>query len=302
MEGAATATFSWDSARWLIVSRRRCDEAREGVGPPPGGTRKPMKQAINQPTASADGAAVDGTAGPTDEVDGEEDEHPRRFFFVHVMKTGGTTVFRRLGGGSHRSEARSEYPFTPEEIYPNASDGDTFIDQPHIQPRVLFERWAARSDEIRCVMGHLPFGVVGEFGAPFTTLTVLRDPVERTLSYLRHRREHEPDQSKVELEAIYDDPDLFSWCIHNHMVKMLGCEFAEVPGGMYSPVEFRREHLERAKQVLTAIDVVGLQDQLEDFMDELNRRFGWDVGPPLHGKPNRAGGGLWRAARAHRRR
>ncbi len=59
-------------------------------------------------------------------------------------------------------------------------------------PHLLLERWKARRDEIRVVTGHFPLCVTELLDADFATFTVLRDPVERTLSYLRHHRDTTP--------------------------------------------------------------------------------------------------------------
>jgi hypothetical protein len=46
-------------------------------------------------------------------------------------------------------------------------------------------------------------------------------------------------------------------------------------------VTFEPHHLELAKERLATVDVVGVQERFEDFCDELERRFGWDLGPPM---------------------
>ena len=76
-----------------------------------------------------------------------------------------------------------------------------------------------RGDEIRVVTGHFPLCTTELLGAQFITLTILRDPVERTLSALRHHREKTPADSERSLEEIYEDPFRFE-LVHNHMVKM----------------------------------------------------------------------------------
>ena len=42
------------------------------------------------------------------------------------------------------------------------------------------------------------------------------------------------------------------------------------------------DDLERAKQALSGVDVVGLQDRYREFCGELETRFGWDLGPERH--------------------
>jgi len=66
----------------------------------------------------------------------------------------------------------------------------------------MLERWRLRRDEIRVVTGHFPLCTTELLDAPFTTLTLLRDPVERTLSYLRHHREMTPSEGERPLEEM----------------------------------------------------------------------------------------------------
>jgi hypothetical protein len=190
-----------------------------------------------------------------------------RFFFLHLQKTAGTALWRRL---------RAQ--FDPAAVYPGPDDGEppeTVLSVDH-----LVRRWNARRDEIRIVTGHFPLCTVELLDASFTTLTLLRDPVERTLSYLRHHRETAPDQRERSLEDIYADPIRFE-LVHNHMVKMLSLSRAEMTNGALTAVEFTPDRLERAEQRLQDIDVVGFQEDFESFCAELTTRFGWDLGPPL---------------------
>ena len=138
---------------------------------------------------------------------------------------------------------------------------------------------AARGHEIRVVAGHFPLCTTEMLEGEFTTLTMMREPVERTLSYLRHRAQSPRDRDKS-LEEIYEDRRHFEGFIHNHMTKMLALTPAEMTAGMLTPVSFTDAHLERAKQRLAAIDAVGHQESFGEFCAELTRRFGWRLGRP----------------------
>ena len=123
---------------------------------------------------------------------------PRRFFIVHMQKSAGTSLRDRL---------RNHFP--ESAIYPNRTDGaDKRVSV--ISLRHLLERWDARGDEIRLVAGHFPLATTEVLGAPFVTLTVLRPPVERTLSYLRHQRGINKADAEKSLEEIYEDPFRFN--------------------------------------------------------------------------------------------
>jgi Sulfotransferase family len=194
---------------------------------------------------------------------------PPRFFFVHIQKAAGTSLVFRL-----------RRHFGRAAIYPPESDkGDVaaVISVDH-----LLERWRTHVDTTRVVTGHFPLCTADLLGDSFTTLTVLRDPVERTLSYLRHHRQLTPDDSERSLEAIYADPFRFHGLIHNHMVKMFSLTRAEMTDGVLTRVEFTPDRLERAKENLAGVDVVGLQTGFEDFCHALTRRFGWDLGEWRH--------------------
>jgi hypothetical protein len=131
------------------------------------------------------------------------------------------------------------------------------------------------------VLGHFPLCTVELLDAPFTTLTVLREPVERTLSFLRHHRRLTPEDRDKPLEEIYEDPFRFESLLHNHMVKMFGLTTGEMTDGMLTTVTFTPEWLDRAKRALATVDVVGLQEDFEGFCAELERRFGWPLGAPF---------------------
>ena len=168
--------------------------------------------------------------------------------------------------------------FDRATIYPDASDGD--IVTCVISVDHLLRRWKARGHEIKVVTGHFPLCTSELLGGGFTTLTVLRDPVERTLSYLRHHRKLTPADHDLPLEAIYDDPFRFHGLVHNHMVKMFSLTPAEMTDGALTPVDFTPERLERAKANLSGVDAIGLQEHFGEFCDALVRRFGWQLRRP----------------------
>jgi hypothetical protein len=198
-------------------------------------------------------------------------DEPRRFFFVHMQKTGGVSLYMRL-----------QREFGEEAVYPAESDGDPEARMPQLFPNILLDRWRARRDEIRVVTGHFPLCTTELLDAEFTTFTVLRDPVDRTLSYLRHHRDTTPAERERPLEEIYEDPARFGPFIENHMVKMLSLRAEEMTDGMMTVIDLDRRRLRRAKRALRKIDDFGLQEDLEGFAQRLARRYGWRLGPTVH--------------------
>ena len=150
---------------------------------------------------------------------------PTRYFFVHLQKTAGTSFSRQM-----------KDHFGRPAIYPSDDDGDPIarvIDVDH-----LVERWRARRDEIVVVTGHYPLCTTELLDADFVTFTILRHPVERTLSYLRHHRKVTPDDQDLTLEEVYDDPERFHGLVHNHMVKMFSLTTDEMTNGALTVVDF----------------------------------------------------------------
>jgi hypothetical protein len=201
----------------------------------------------------------------------EPQAQPRRFFFVHMQKTGGMSLYLRM-----------QRELGSDGVYPDASDGDPVEISPQLMVPVLLKRWAVRRDQIRAVTGHFPLCTMELLDADFETFTVLRDPVERTLSYLRHHRKTTPADREKPLEEIYEDPGNFKHFIHNHMVKMLSMRSEEMTDGMMTVVELDRERLRTAKGALEGMEACGLQEDLEGFARRLEQLYGWRLGPPVH--------------------
>ncbi len=201
----------------------------------------------------------------------------RRFFYVHVQKAAGTELRERL-----------KRHFAPEQLYPDPTDGDIFEVAPQVSVRQLLARWEQRKQEIEVITGHFPYATTELLDAEFVTLSVLREPVARTLSHLRHHRKMNPDARDLPLETIYEDvfrPAFFA----NHMVKMFSLTAEEIATSvardtwaMVMQIDFTPDRLPRAKEHVAQLDVLGLHDEFDDFCAELERRFGWQLGEPLY--------------------
>lgn len=192
---------------------------------------------------------------------------PERVFFVHLQKTAGTAL---------RLALRRE--LGPDAVYPMPELDDA--PSVHTDTALLREVFERQGDQIQVVVGHYPLCTVELLDAPFRTITVLRDPYERTLSFLRHRRQTIPELAGATLDELYREPHILFGMIHNHMTKMLGLTTDEMvhPLGMLNMVEFDDAFAERARAGLERIDVVGVQERFDEFLALLEARFGWDLG------------------------
>jgi hypothetical protein len=188
-----------------------------------------------------------------------------------MHKTAGTTLLVRL-----------RKHFGRDAVYPADGDERATPDghQQNANLEVLARRLRERGNQLKVVTGHYPLCVSDMLGVPFTTITVLRDPVERTLSALREFHTKDPKFRGLPLEEIYDHPIRFVIAIHNHMVKMLAMRPEEMTDGPLTPLAFEDRHLELACKALDErIDAWGLQEDFESFCGELSRRYGWELGP-----------------------
>src|SRR4051794_40270679 len=215
----------------------------------------------------------------------------QRFFFVHVMKTGGTSfVFQLLRN------------FDADAVYPHqALDRLSPTDvEPYASTTALEQLTPERRAGIRVYTGHFPFAARDAMGADVATLTLLRDPVGRTVSVLKHFKRLWPRYRDLSLDAIYDDEFVFRHFCEHFQTRMFALTPADRTRSFASAVDFvtmRRamesasgeaaalgpaativvdaDRFERAKANLALVDVLGINDAFGAFIAELRERFGW---------------------------
>jgi hypothetical protein len=212
------------------------------------------------------GGSVIQDVQPGDRGDGRNIEgEPQRYFFLHIPKTAGMTLYHRL----IQCHGDTLYPLPPDRGSVEAAMDVDF----------LANCFSEFRDQIRVIVGHYPLCIDEVLGVPLKSFTLLRDPVERTLSFLRWRKQQIPHVHDVSLEDLYGDPYLLHAWIHNYMVKVLSMTAAEMQKGAVTMVPYDDVRLERAKHNLEhRIEVFGLQEEFEDFCRQLSSDFGWDLG------------------------
>jgi len=85
------------------------------------------------------------------------------------------------------------------------------------------------------------------------------------------------DAESKTLEQRYDG---FIGRANNNTTKMLALSPEEMAATLWIRTDLGPIELERAKEALAGMAVVGLQERFEDFCEELTRRFGWALGEP----------------------
>ncbi|MEZ5247354.1 MAG: hypothetical protein R2707_19865 [Acidimicrobiales bacterium] len=186
----------------------------------------------------------------------------RPFFFVHVMKTAGMTFNAHI----HNNFARAA-------IYPGADDL-TGVDYWVVDR--LREAVRTRRHEIRLWHGHFPYFVT-DLVPESITLSVLREPVARTISLIdQHRRLQAPEKT---IEEIYEDPLVFSRTILDHQTKIFSMAESDNINAWTQSIDVDEARLEAAKARLGEIDVLGFQETFDEFLATLDMRWGWRIEP-----------------------
>ncbi len=192
--------------------------------------------------------------------------YPDRYFFLHVMKTGGSTFRQHIMAN-----------FARDEVYPQRGRHGNMI-QANLDADHVLSLPADELDRIRVFTGHLPYALRDMLGFETTALTILRDPVARTISYLKHCKRYHPQHRDLSLDQIYDDDFYFTNFIKNFQSKMF-CIASSDPkvSGMIA-LEVDQSRLAIAKKNLAKIHIIGLTEDFSAFLDDVETRLGWKRG------------------------
>jgi hypothetical protein len=187
------------------------------------------------------------------------------YFFIHVMKTGGTTFVQHILAN-----------FSADAVYPSSTRGEGrkrayyMIDELR---RISLERRGS----LRAYSGHFPF-VAAELVGADVTLAILRDPIERTVSILRHHRREDPRLHGATLEEVYDDGWVFPLYVHNYQAKLFAMTVDDKLESHLDLIDVDEARLEIALTNLERVDVLGLHHRYAEFLDTMREQQGWTIG------------------------
>lgn len=180
---------------------------------------------------------------------------PPTIIYLHIPKTAGSTL-----------HAIHDHLYPPEQILHLKGD-------PHIDTAVAHFKQldTATKQSIRLLTGHFDYGLHAWLPQPATYFTILRDPVERVLSYyyfiLRtpiHPRHQEMTQNKTSIA------DFARHILgHNNQTRFLA-------GTWLPDIPCTQETLTQAKQhILQNFALVGLSEQFDTTLLLLQQAFNW---------------------------
>ena len=209
------------------------------------------------------------------------------------MKTGGTTLALHM---SREFETAARFP---NEDLDRRHPTDV---EAYVSLAALASLPAERAAAIRLYAGHFPFMVRDLLPADAVTLTVLREPVDRSISSLKHFKRLYERYRELSLEEIYEDAFVYRHYVENHQTKVFAVTARDHPETLASTLT-HDEHraylagtsadleagadvpsdtisvddarLALAKQRLAEVDVLGVSEEFSDFVEQLRGRFGW---------------------------
>lgn len=188
------------------------------------------------------------------------EENPEVLLFLHIPKTGGSTLRRILARIYPLWETVRIYP-------PRMGDPEGYL------RKVL----ADEERTVSCVVGHFPYGLHESIPLSSTYLTMVRDPVDRVLSHYHFMRRtedhplHERAGSMTVREYV-GDPS--RWDVDNGQVRYLTDNLTLPHDRRYK--ELGERHLREAKRVLEQEDViVGTTNRFDLSVLLAADRLGW---------------------------
>ncbi len=178
------------------------------------------------------------------------------FFFIHVMKTAGTTLWSRAG-----------MTFGRDAMYPDPQTDpiSKVIDYYGVGGYLRLD--PARRARTRFYAGHVPFALAHLTDPDALRISLLREPVARTLSYLRQCQRTFVEHRDKSLEEIYEDPWFYARFVENHQTKLFSMSEEEVTRGQSDPVFDHSDPAARAVADSEVADSPELAEALRQLVE-----------------------------------
>lgn len=183
--------------------------------------------------------------------------HDETAIFLHIPKTAGTTLHRII-----------------DRQYPRRARH--WITRHHAGIQAFKELPLARRAELLMVRGHIPYGLHEYLPRPAKYFTILREPVERVISYY-YFVQSEPEH------YLYDYVCTPGMTIRRYLEDRVSLQTDNMQmrllSGIWTAVEYGkcdRAMLDLAKQNLAErFAVVGLTERFDETLLLLQRALGW---------------------------
>lgn len=192
------------------------------------------------------------------------------------------------------AHARANFP---GGIYPDPDQDDMYTGYSSIP--ALVDLPQERRDRVVFYAGHLPCVASQLMGMDLVTLALVRDPVERTISFLKQNKLLTPRHQDLSLDEIYEDEFFHPALVLDHQTEVFSMRPDDELQNIYEFIDMDADRLALAKENLSRVGVVGLSERFDDFLEVLRTRYRWEIGPA---KRFRESTDPWEASPSLRRR
>jgi len=185
-----------------------------------------------------------------------------RIVFLHLPRTGGTALAKDILFPNFPRSSRSHVNYG-HDLKPQAGADDPL-------------RWSeAKRRRIRLLAGHMPLGLPQHFPGPSEFVTLLRDPVPRTISdyYYCHRNPTNPAHEMARKLSLIQFVERGYGLSHNCYARWL----SNASYGTHFSTE--HEMLHAARKNLTTFTLVGITEWFDISVRRICERYQLTQGP-----------------------
>lgn len=200
-------------------------------------------------------------------------KHGPEVFFIHIMKTAGTSIRRMLMASMPHSL-----------IYPNDTDlQQSESGQYPSLSEISRQLGSGEIRKFRVLCGHYPFFMGEKIFENPTYVVFLRDPLARTISMIEHRKLQNPAYKNISYEQILDNKEFVATQLDNYQSKVFAFDGPQqCPNDVNVPFQLTAESFELALKRLEKVHVVGLTEHFDASMALIESHLGMTFHRQLH--------------------
>lgn len=192
----------------------------------------------------------------------------RPIFFIHIMKTAGTSFRRML-----------EDVFG-DEIYPSSFDLNKNSKGWYLNISEILDAVKTGSIDLelkRVICGHYSFALGQHLvETPFNAV-FLRDPIERTISMIHHRKRRFPELESLSISEMLEDEKWVNMQIKDYQTKVFALDDIRKPSINMEYTIDDSAYIRAVSRLLSS-DFVGITEEFKASVDLFNRLTGTSLG------------------------